>query len=296
MLRPVYLLLAAVALCGWFVTASACDQGKSAGASAATASMAKGGGACPMSASCPYASCPKGARSAAAVTALNRGGCPAHESATTAVTAEMGGSCAAHGAKTTAVTAGMNGSCAGHGARASAVTAGSSAGCWAHGAKASAATAGAMHSCGRADAATAGSVSCPSHVAGAAGLHHAGCAMCDEMSACDQEMRSLGAVTQVVSLKNGVMFVYTAEPSKVRSVQTAMARRKDQMAVFASAGDKTHLCDECRALRGAAASGKLSREVVNIDGGCLTLMTSSDPAVVARIHELAGLPGARVKS
>ena len=46
-------------------------------------------------------------------------------------------------------------------------------------------------------------------------------------------------------------------------------------------------------MRGAIASGKLTREVVNIEGGCLTLMTSSDPAMVAKIHAMADTQGPR---
>jgi hypothetical protein len=41
-------------------------------------------------------------------------------------------------------------------------------------------------------------------------------------------------------------------------------------------------------MRGAMASGKLTREMVTIEGGCLTLMTSSDPAIVAKLHGLVG--------
>ena len=50
-------------------------------------------------------------------------------------------------------------------------------------------------------------------------------------------------------------------------------------------------------MRGAVASGKLTRELVPIEGGVLTLMTSNDPAVVARLHEMAGTQlSARTKS
>jgi len=58
-----------------------------------------------------------------------------------------------------------------------------------------------------------------------------------------------------------------------------------------AAGDKAHLCPSCKAVRGAIASGKMNRELVNIEGGCLTLMTSNDPATLAKIYSLAGLKG-----
>jgi len=34
------------------------------------------------------------------------------------------------------------------------------------------------------------------------------------------------------------------------------------------------------------ASGKMNREVVNIEGGILTLLTSSDPSLVAHLHAM----------
>src|SRR5262249_16374979 len=152
----------------------------------------------------------------------------------------------------------------------------------------SAMAAGAGHSCGTSNSAmAAGGQACSGANLSA---RHAGCSVCDDLTACDQEMHNLGAMAQVVPLKNGVMFVYTGDVTKVRAMQWAMARRKGQSAMFASNDGRRSLCPECKALRGAAASGKLSREVVNIDSGCLTLMTSSDPAIVARIHELAGVP------
>jgi hypothetical protein len=127
---------------------------------------------------------------------------------------------------------------------------------------------------------------------------HGDCEACLDMAGCEQEIESVGAGTQVVPLKNGVMFIYTANtPASVHAVQAAMARRNDHMIQFASAGDKTKMCSNCKAMRSAAASGKLSREVVNIEGGCLTLVTSSDPSLVSKIHAMAGITTAsRVKS
>jgi hypothetical protein len=70
-----------------------------------------------------------------------------------------------------------------------------------------------------------------------------------------------------------------------------MGHRNDRMIAILSAGDKVHLCPSCKSMRGAIASGKLTRELVNIEGGCLTLMTSNDPTTLARIYTLAGLKG-----
>jgi hypothetical protein len=117
---------------------------------------------------------------------------------------------------------------------------------------------------------------------------HADCDGCADMARCAQEMAAAGARVQVVPLKNGVMYMYTAETSSgVRVVQAAVSRRNERLAAWTRAGDGVHLCNECKAMRGAAASGKLVREIVNIEGGSLTLLTSSDPQIVHRLHEMA---------
>ena len=275
LVRPLFLpALLSLGLCAGFVAALACDQAKNQGASASTASA----GATCSAARCPYGTGAKGASAATISASFDHCSGKTGASATTASTAGMvNGACSGKGAVTSATLA--NGACSAHSA--SATTAANSA--CAHGAAATttAMAAGANHVCGG---------------EGATAMHHADCTYCQDMDACEKEMHSLGAVTQVVPLKNGVMYVYTVDPARVRAVQAAMARRKDTTALFASTGEDAHLCTSCRALRGAAASGKLTREVVNIDGGCLTLMTSNDPAVVARIHELAGVITNRVKS
>jgi hypothetical protein len=132
---------------------------------------------------------------------------------------------------------------------------------------------------------------------GAAAAVHGDCDACRDWAACDREMDAAGATTQIVPLKNGVMYVYTADkPARVRVVQAALARRHERMNAMTASGDKARLCPECRALRGAAVSGKLVREVINIEGGCITLLTSNDPAIVARLHGQAGVSNpARLK-
>jgi hypothetical protein len=146
--------------------------------------------------------------------------------------------------------------------------------------------AGAGHACNGQGAAKAAYMS-----------NHHDCDACMDMSGCAEEIGAVGASSQMVPLKNGVMYVYTADsPAKVRAVQTALSRRSERMMAMTTAGEKARLCSECKAMRGAAASGKLNREVVNIEGGCLTLMTSNDPRIVAKIHSMSGVQVAsRVK-
>lgn len=118
-------------------------------------------------------------------------------------------------------------------------------------------------------------------------MSHAGCDACADMVQCDGELQGAGARVQMIPLKNGVMFVYTAtNAGNVGVVQSAMSRRTERLNQIVTAGDKARLCEDCKSMRGAMASGKLNREVVNIEGGVLALMTSSDPAMVARIHSM----------
>ena len=121
----------------------------------------------------------------------------------------------------------------------------------------------------------------------AARMMHGDCDACADMADCEAELQGSGTRVQMVPLKNGVMFVYTAASTgKVSALQSSLARRTERLNQLVSAGEKAHLCNECKAMRGAIASGKLNREVVNIEGGALTLMTSNDPAMVSKIYAM----------
>ncbi|NOT33290.1 MAG: hypothetical protein HOP12_03875 [Candidatus Eisenbacteria bacterium] len=114
------------------------------------------------------------------------------------------------------------------------------------------------------------------------------CDACEDLALCGPGGNDATSAVQAVALKNGVMFVYTANgPGGVNALQANMQRRSERLGKLVSAGDKAKLCDECKVLRGAMASGKLSREVVNIEGGTLVLMTSSDPVLVKKIRTMA---------
>jgi hypothetical protein len=118
-------------------------------------------------------------------------------------------------------------------------------------------------------------------------MMHPDCDACADMADCEAELQGSGTRVQLVPLKNGVMFVYTAASAgKVSALQSSLARRTERLNQLASAGEKAHLCNECKAMRGAMASGKLNREVVNIEGGALTLMTSNDPSMVSKIYAM----------
>jgi hypothetical protein len=117
------------------------------------------------------------------------------------------------------------------------------------------------------------------------------CDACDDWEICARELESVGASMQLMPLRNGVMRVFTAGTSAgVRVVQAALARHYERMSALIAAGGAARLCAACRVMRGAAASGKLAREIIKIDGGCITLTTSSDAAIVMKIYAEAGIP------
>lgn len=155
--------------------------------------------------------------------------------------------------------------------------------CSAHGTK----TASAGGKCDMKTTSSAAGMVCKAHLNSMA--HD--CDACEEWVGSDKDVRSLGGKVQVVSLKNGVMIVYTAEKaSDVRALQSTVAKRNEKLTVTLSDVSRSHLCDDCKHIRGAVASGKLHREVVNIERGCMTLITSEDRGVVQRIRSMAGQP------
>jgi hypothetical protein len=258
-LRLVFPALAIVMAGTWTTQVMACDKDKATKASAAVASKstvctAEMALSCnpEMAAACKAKGAKTTAYTASAVGARKAPGACATKATTTAMTAEVlsgaGSHCAGKGAATT-----------------SAVVAGASP-------KTLSESGGSCSGRG---------------MASMAGKGHGNCDACADMAVCSDELEAAGARTQVVPLKNGVMFVYSAEsPGKVNAVQSAMTRRGERLSQIVTAGDKAHLCPECKTIRGAMASGKMTREVVNIEGGALTLITSNDPALVAKIHAM----------
>lgn len=284
----------------------ACDHAKSAASAASTSSATAAKGASTTCTAAMSAQCTAAMRAAcdknAAVTAGNtKDACAAHgTSATTAVTAgNSKDCCAAHGTSaTTAVTAGNDkGGCPALGTSATTAASGKcdmkgasmakGASCPMHGS----ATAAGMDHCASAKGASltmaAAGMVCSEHMSGVA--HE--CSACEAWADCDQAVRALGAKTQVVSLKNGAMIVYTADSNAgIKAIQSLVSKRNDKMVAALSAGSDKKLCDECKQLRGAMASGKLHREVVNVERGCLTLITSDDRGLVQKIRGMTGQP------
>jgi len=217
-------------------------------------------------------------KDASAVTAAHEG-CAGMDGAATAAKA----SCPYSGA--TAASAKQ--SCIS--AHATAVTA-SNESCQGKSSKTSAATAVTAEARSTGVTAVPAGSSCSGHGSKTADKAHGDCDWCSDMALCDEELRQIGVETQVVPLKNGVMVLYQAtSPRGVEAVQASITRRSDRLGGIVAAGDQAHLCPKCKEMRGAMASGKLVRETVNIEGGCLTVMTSDDPKVVAQIQAMSGV-------
>ena len=112
--------------------------------------------------------------------------------------------------------------------------------------------------------------------------------------------RGIGAAICRVLAREGakvaVNYSQSAEKAEaVRSLQQAVARHQDKY-MAALKGD-SKLCADCKQLRGALASGKMTREIVNINSGCQVLITSSDRSIVEKIHAMTvSTVAARVKS
>ena len=258
--RLVALAITVSIACASFAHAGAAAKGAKPAASAdcCAGKTAAASAACPATMSCPAGS--------AQCTAAQKAAC---EKAMKAKGAANMSSCPMHGTSATAASA--NG-CAAMGGK----TATAANGCAAMGKTASAAT-------------------CAMHGNSAAAMH--GCAVCSDEATCDDDVRALNARAQVVPLRNGAMIVYTADtPENVRALQAALARHNETVLAALATNSEASLCGGCKLFRGAMASGKFSRELVNVKTGAQVLLTSSDHAIIQRIHDMAVNQAARTKS
>ncbi len=278
-MKSLRLLSIAVLACAWSASAAlACDAHKAANTKTASATAAKKSatGACTaeMAAQCTpamKAACENNAAVAAAMGCESKGVTTMNVVASANGRAAKGGDCCA-----------MKGAAKSTG---SAPATGTSAVVAANTAK----SAGADHCADAKSATSMAGMGAKSAAHTMAAAHD--CAACDDWMTCEQDVRAMGAKAQVVPLKNGAMVVYTADsPGDVKVLQSMVAKRHDHMLAALSAGSSQRLCDECKQLRGAIASGKLHREVVNVERGCMTLMTSTDRGIVQKIRAMTGQP------
>lgn len=256
-------VLVALLLCTWSVYALACEHEKKTTAAAAAAAKT-------ASVGCASKTTAVTADHSAASSRGSHGTAAAHAAAC-AAKASNASACKAFGASVATASA----ECAGKSAR----MASNAACCATKGATKTAVASRAS----KVDAVVAGGAACHADKATARAGHD--CDACSELAVCDEQLTRIGVETQVVPLKNGVMIVYTASANgRAQAVQSAVARRHERLNAVVASGERAKLCPECKAMRGAMASGKLSRETVNIGGGVMTVMTSSDPKMVAKLQ------------
>ena len=274
-LRPLALALFAFACTA--TLAQACDANK-------TTKTAKAGSttttnAVVASANGQVQAAPADAGCAGSATSAANGGCSA--AAAAQCTGAMKAACQSNATVAAAMGCSAKGASA---VTASNTGAAKSSNCGSHGASAS------FDHCGMktmsASTAVAG-LRCAEHQNGVA--HE--CAACEDWLEMDKDARAMGARSQVVALKNGAMIVFTADtPAQVKQLQAMVAKRNERMTAAYSGASDAKLCEDCKQIRGAIASGKLNREVVNVERGVMALVTSNDHAVVQRIRNMTGQP------
>lgn len=226
--------------------------------------------------------CDGGAKGTSASAAATKSSCSAHATTATAAAGTGSHAAASCGMDPSKCTPEMQANC----------TAAMRAQCG-KGTKATAANAkGAGCGMGTATAANAKGGSCCMGASAAANCDmkgvHGQCAVCSDEATCGDDLRSSGVRSQVVALRNGAMIVYAADtPEGVRALQTTVARYNDHIMSAYTSGSSS-LCGGCKTFRGAMASGKFTRELVNVKNGCQILVTSSDKALVRRIHDMTG--------
>ncbi len=145
------------------------------------------------------------------------------------------------------------------------------------------------HRTGKARLVRLGGLGLPTNGAGEESVVES-CEACSAWEVCAMELERAGAGVQAVPLRNGVMAVYTSSnPEGMRVIRSALTRYQEHMVALTMTGEAVRLCPACRLLRGAAASGRLMREVIPVEKGAMLLMTSPDPAVISMLRAEAGV-------
>lgn len=291
-MKPLRLLALAIAATAWCASAAfACDGAKASAASAASCGTKS---ASVKTASADACGSKSTATTAVAASASKKGVHAANAACPASPSCPMGSDACKAMMASGACTAEMQAACAAKGAKATKTAAAD--GCGMHAAAAKGTKTAGMDCCatGAKGVKTAGADGCSMHsMAGHGGMD---CVVCEDEMACDDDVKATGARAQVVPLRNGSMIVYMLETDdNVRGLQAAVARHNSR--VVSALQGNAKLCTACKKLRGALASGKLVREVVNVERGCQVLITSSDRSIVEQVHRCTNAQvAARTKS
>ncbi len=106
------------------------------------------------------------------------------------------------------------------------------------------------------------------------------CAMCKHLTAEPGLLDHMQWDTYKIA--GGMLEVTRVEPAYAEAYGRLMAQM-EQTGQRLMAGEQMHLCNACQSY-GALMMGGAQMEQVKTADGTITLLTASDPAVVARIH------------
>ena len=90
---------------------------------------------------------------------------------------------------------------------------------------------------------------------------------------------------EMVPMKNGVMTVMTCPEKRMAEFKKTSAMM-NEIGAKAAKGEPVKMCGSCEAMGGLLMRGATMEEVW-LKSGCVMLMTSADPAVVADMHKWA---------
>lgn len=90
---------------------------------------------------------------------------------------------------------------------------------------------------------------------------------------------------EMVAMNTGVMTVMTCPAKRMDEFKKTSAMM-NEIGAKAAKGEPVHMCGSCEAMGGLLMRG-VAMEEVWLKEGCVMLMTSTDPALVADMHKWA---------
>jgi hypothetical protein len=111
------------------------------------------------------------------------------------------------------------------------------------------------------------------------------CDMCKHIAANPELMQNMTWETHKID--NGMLCVSTVPKEKMSDFQALNAKMKstmDKMKTDAAAGKQPELCALCEGMAELMKSDAVKEKEIQLTNGSIHMMTSDDPAIVAKIH------------
>jgi hypothetical protein len=111
------------------------------------------------------------------------------------------------------------------------------------------------------------------------------CDMCKHIAANPELMQNMTWETHKID--NGMLCVSTVPKEKMSDFQALNAKMKstmDKMKTDADAGKQPELCFLCEGMAALMKTGAVKEKEIQLTNGSIHMMTSDDPAMVAKIH------------